>query len=825
MSSRRVTPLPAESLRPRWPEERIPWADSDAAPRGGRLRPAQPRALRALELALKIKTAGYNVYLAGEADLGRTYMLRDFLVPRARREATPPDLLYVNNFEDEDRPLLLRLPAGQGRQLKSAMSRALQVVRKELPGRFEADSYVKKRGELLDSFQTSRARLLKEMDSMAGGQGFNLDVDEQGSLTLYPLVEGRRLSEEEFDKLDRGLRQKLKRKGDVLLQTMTGLVRKLSQAERDFRFHERDLDREVVDAVLSRVFDPVAERACRNAAGGAGEAGACGGDAAAALRGFFDKVRADILENLDMFLPREGQGGAPLPPEPALAPPPEPDFGRYDINLFVDNSGTKGAPLIVDDHPTFTNLLGCVERESEMGALITDFTLIKAGSLHRANGGYLVLHIADVLQHHGAWEGLVRALRSGLARIEDAGDMPDGARTKGIEPEALPLDLKVVLVGPDDLYESLLDNDDRFAKLFKIKAQMTGETRRSAPEVRAWLRGLVRIIDEAELLPFSRDALAGLVDYASLLCEDQRKISLKFPLLREAMIEASAVAAMNGAPKVDRSSLAEALKGRLYRVNLVEELFMEEYDRDLIKIRTDGVEVGRVNGLSVTWNGDFEFGLPHQISCTVGVGHGGVIDLEREAELGGPIHTKAMMILKSYLIDQFAHNKPLVLAGSLYFEQSYSGIEGDSASGAELAALLSAISGVPVRRSLAFTGAVNHSGDILAVGGVNRKIEGFFALCARRGLSGEQGVIIPRDNVEHLMLDERVVDAVRAGTFFIYPVSHISEALELLTGMNAGRRRKDGSFTRGSLFRLVDERLHELGWQAENAFKKRRRGA
>lgn len=822
MSGRRISPLPAEALRPCWPEERIPWPDSDGIPRGGRPRPAQPRALHALELALKIKTDGYNVYLAGEADLGRTYMLRDFLSPRARREATPPDLLYVNNFEDEDRPLLLRLPAGQGRQLKSALSRTLQTIRKELPRRFEADSYVKKRGELLDSFQSSRARLLKEMDSMAGGQGFNLDVDEQGSLTLYPLVEGRHLSEEEFDKLDRTLRQNLKRKGDVLLQTMTGLVRKLSQAERDFRFHERDLDREVVDAVLVRAFDPVAERICRNAAGARGEGNTCEGETAA-LRGFFDKVRADILENLDMFLPREGQGGALPPPEPALVPASEPDFGRYDVNLFVDNSGTKGAPLIVDDHPTFTNLLGCVERESEMGALVTDFTLIKAGSLHRANGGYLVLHIADVLQHHGAWEGLVRALRSGLARIEDAGDMPDGARTKGIEPEPLPLELKVVLVGPDDLYETLLDNDDRFAKLFKIKAQMTGETRRAAPEVRNWLRCLVRIIDEAKLLPFGRDALAGLVDYASLLCEDQRKISLKFPLLREAMIEASAVASMKGAEKVDRSSLAEALKGRLYRANLVEELFMEEYDRDLIKIRTDGSEIGRVNGLSVTWNGDFEFGLPHQISCTVGVGHGGVIDLEREAELGGPIHTKAMMILKSYLLDQFAHNKPLVLAGSLYFEQSYSGIEGDSASGAELAVLLSALAGVPVRRSLAFTGAVNHSGDILAVGGVNRKIEGFFALCARRGLSGDQGVIIPRDNVEHLMLAENVIEAVRAGKFFIYPITHIREALELLTGMNAGRRRKDGSFTRGSLFQLVDDRLYELGWQAENAFKKRRR--
>ena len=261
----------------------------------------------------------------------------------------------------------------------------------------------------------------------------------------------------------------------------------------------------------------------------------------------------------------------------------------------------------------------------------------------------------------------------------------------------------------------------------------------------------------------------------------------------------------------------------MYRANLVEELFMEEYDRDLIKIRTSGAEVGRVNGLSVTWNGDFEFGLPHQISCTVGVGHGGIIDLEREAELGGPILTKAMMILKSYLGDQFAHNKPLVLTGSLCFEQSYTGIEGDSASGAELAALLSAISEVPLRLSLAFTGAVSQSGQIMAVGGVTRKIEGFFELCSRRGLSGEQGVIIPRDNIEHLMLESKVVDAVRRGRFAVYPVTHISEALELLTGRPAGRRRKDGSFPKGSLFRLVDDRLHELGWLAEHCFKTRRR--
>jgi len=478
---------------------------------------------------------------------------------------------------------------------------------------------------------------------------------------------------------------------------------------------------------------------------------------------------------------------------------------------------------VVEDHPTYSNLLGCLERESEMGALVTDFTLIKAGSLHRANGGYLVLRVLDLLQNPAAWEGLLRALRSGLARIEDP-DM-DAARVKGIEPMPMPLNVKVVLIGEDEIYEMLLERDERFAKLFKIKAQMNSETERSAPQVKNWLCQLARIMDDAELLPFSREALAGLVDHGSELCEDHRKLTLRFPLMRETLIEASAMAAMAGKDMVDRESLDAALRARRSRSDLVEELFMEEYDRDVIKIRTSGSEVGRVNGLAVTSSGDYEFGLPHQIACTVGVGHGGIIDLEREAELGGPIHTKAMMILKSYLASQFAHNKPLVLSGSLCFEQSYTGVEGDSASGAELAALLSAISEVPLRLSLAFTGAVSQSGQIMAVGGVTRKIEGFFELCSRRGLTGEQGVILPRDNVEHLMLDERVISAVREGKFHIYPVTHISEAMELLTAMPAGRRRKDGSFTKGSLFEKVDDRLHELGWLAEHSFKTRRRKA
>jgi len=806
---RPVASLTPEKLRPCWPAERIPWEDSRAIPRGGRRRPAQPRALAALELALHIRNTGYNVFLAGTPDLGRTYMLTQFLEPLARKEATPPDIIYVNDFKDEDHPVLFQLPAGQGRQLKKSLAEALRQVRETLPARLDSDAHLKKRNEELEKFRKARAALVAEMEKVAAERGFALEAEEAGALALFPMVDGQRLSDDERSALQPAQRKAFKRAGDQLLQSLASSIRRLTQLEKDFRKREKELERAAAGEELDIYVTPVAEKACRLA--GCGEKND-------ALDTFFSELRADILDHLELFLPREP---AFSPPHGESGPAPEPDLYRYDVNVLVDNGQAEGAPVVVEDHPTYSNLLGCLERESEMGALVTDFTLIKAGSLHRANGGYLILRALDLLQNPAAWEGLMRALRSGLARIEDP-DM-DAARVKGIEPMPMPLNVKVMLIGEDELYEMLLERDERFAKLFKIKAQMTSETERNAPQVKNWLCQLARIMDEAELLPFSREALAGLVDHGSELCEDHRKLTLRFPLMRETLIEASATASMAGKDMVDRESLAAALRARRSRSDLVEQLFMEEYDRDVIKIRTSGEEVGRVNGLAVTMSGDYEFGLPHQIACTVGVGHGGIIDLEREAELGGPIHTKAMMILKSYLASQFAHNKPLVLSGSLCFEQSYTGVEGDSASGAELAALLSAISEVPLRLSLAFTGAVSQSGLIMAVGGVTRKIEGFFELCSRRGLTGEQGVILPRDNVEHLMLDDRVISAVREGKFHIYPVTHIGEAMELLTGMPVGRRRKDGSFTKGSLFEKVDNRLHELGWLAENSYKKRKK--
>ena len=794
------SPLGVEKLRANLAPERIRYESSEQIPRNGRRHLPQQRALQALELGLHITAKDFNIYLAGEPDLGRSFLLRDFLAPRAKKGRTPPDLIYVFNFDDHDSPLLISLPAGHGHKLKTALAKVFPRIQKEVVLRLERNTYTKRRTSLMDRFQTKRDQLLKQMNHLAGAQGFFLSMDDSGGMTLYPLVEGKRLNEKEFESLEEGLRTELKMKGDSLMEPISGFLRKLARAEQDFHEQERSLEREMVDDVLKATLDPLAEKfnqACK----------------CEALNRFFSSLRADTLDKPDAIMPpdlpqappRQGQA-SPFPHEG----PVQDDLStRYDVNVFVDNADTSGAPMVFDDHPTLSNLMGCIEREAEMGTLVTDFTLIKSGSIHRANGGYLILRMDDVLQYPHAWEAMLRALRSGISRIEDAGE-EDGNKAKGLHPQPVPLSLKVILVGKEDLYEMLLQADDRFSKLFKIKAHLTEHMPRNSEGIRTYLMHMRRIIDEDGLLHFDREALAALVDFGSRIIEDQKKLSLKYPRLREIMVEASAYASLGNSPMVTRAILQQALEARNFRSNLVEEAFMDEYDQGIIKVRTSGEEVGTVNGLAVTYYGDFEFGLPHQISCTVGAGSGGIIDLERDAQLGGPIHTKAMMILKSYLVGAFAHNKPLMLTGSLGFEQSYAGIEGDSASGAELAALLSALSRVPIRLCYAFTGAVGQSGQIMAVGGVTRKIEGFFEVCKRHGLTGKQGVLLPRDNITHLLLRDEIIDAVKNGRFHIHAVAHISEAMEILTGMPAGKLRKDGTYSKDSLYRLADERLKQL---------------
>lgn len=810
-----IEPLPSSKLHATYDPALIPADDSTGirpAPREGRT-PIQDRAMKALDVALNIQSCGFNIYLAGDSYLGRQYMLTQYLKPVARKAPTPSDLVYVYNFQNPDSPALISLPAGQGRRFRQAMEECIKDIDRDMDRRLAGQRFSKQREKLLTDYQDERTQLIHRMNNVAEHKGFSLDIDESGNMTLYPLVKGRRVSQDDFESLDAGIRIALKHRGEAVAQHMSGLVRALSKMEEGFVNQEKVLEKTVMGSVLGAVLDPFVKRMARVTDD-------------EVLARFFRDLREDILKNTDAFIgrqpdpqPQADQRQDPGQPQSAK----DPVRSRYRVNVFVDNSETKGAPIVIEDHPTTANLLGCIERESELGTLVTDFTLIKSGSIHRANGGFLILHMDDLMQHPAAWEGLMRALKACAARLEDNPDIPDTAvRTKGLRPLPVPLGLKVILIGDEYLYEGLLDSDDRFDKLFRVKAEMSDRMPRNAAGVRYYLGSISRIISQEKMPPFDRTALAWLIDLGSHICEDQKRLSLKFPIMREFMIEASALAKMKGEKKVTGALLEEAYSARKYRTSLVEDLYMEEYDRDTIKVETSGQAIGQVNGLAVTTYGNFEFGLPHRISCTVGVGHDGVIDLEREADLGGPIHTKAMMILVSYLTGMFASRKPLMFSASLFFEQSYAGIEGDSASGAELAALLSALAEVPVRLDLAFTGAVSHSGQIMAVGGVTQKIEGFFKVCQHQRLTGTQGVIIPADNIDELMLSPAILKAVDEKQFFIYPVSRIEDAVQLLTGMPAGRRRKDGTFTKGTLYELVDNRLERLGEYGEHAFRRRR---
>jgi len=800
--TKRRCELKVNELRVKLPASEIPFLDSSKAFKP-RLDVFQKRAYQALKLALEIKQKGYNLYVSGEQGVGRTYLVREFLSTYLPKGTPPPDWIYVYNFENPDVPRAISLPAGQGKAFKQKLKKAIEELKKTIPRAFEQDAFIKKHDDLIQSYQDSRDDLLNKMEEKAQKDGFSLNMDEE-SITLYPVFEGKVMTPEEFEQLEPGIKKELRVKSNKVMEVLLDYTRKMGKEEEDFRQSERKLEQEVASKKIKQALDPVEKEFGQFPK----------------LKQFLGELKKDILENLEEF--RKKDSRASLSQD--LFGGGEDFFQRYEVNLFVDNSCLNAPPIIVEDNPNYFNLLGCIERETELGTYYTDFTLLKSGSIHRANGGFLILKVEDILSHPSSWEGLLRALNKEVAVLEDPGDQYDLIRTKTIAPEPIPLNLKVVLIGTDELYELLYEQDERFRKLFKLKAHLQSTVYRTKENIVNYACVLAKIAQEESLKPLTKDGLVELVDFSSRLCGDKEKLSLHFSTLKEIMLEAHTLACSKKKKKIDAACLKRSLRNREFRLNLYEQEFMEDYDRELIKVKTSGFAVGRANGLSVVEVGDYVMAFPHQISCTVGVGHGGIIDLEREAELGGPIHTKGMMILKSYLQNLFAQDKPLVLSGSLCFEQSYAHIDGDSASGAELAALLSALARVPLNLSLAFTGAVNQAGEIMAVGEVSKKIEGFFAVCVRRGLSGEQGVIIPRDNVVHLMLKDEVVEAVKAGKFHIYAVSTIEEALEILTGKKAGKPLARGGFSPNSIYDLVDRRLKELAYLAERkvGFRKRK---
>jgi len=768
----------------------------------------QERAVRALQFGLDIKQRGFNIYVAGLPGSGRTTAVRDFLEEVAKGKPVPPDWCYVNNFSDPFVPKAIQLPPGRGKEFQKDVKNLLDEIRRVLPKAFESEDYVKKKETAIRAIEEERNDLLARLNEEAQKEGFVLRSTPIG-LLIVPVLKGQPLSDEAFMALPHQTRDEIEKKREKLSGELRSALRQLRGLERKANEQIKKIDREVAIYAIGHLVDGLTEKY---------------GDFPG-VKIFLEEVRNDILENLAQFI-REPEA----PPVPFLGPwAKELPFRKYEVNGIVDNSGLQGAPVVTELNPTHHHLFGRIEKEAQFGVLTTDFTMIRGGSLHKANGGYLVLPAEEVLRNLFSYDSLKRALMNERIIIEEAGERLGFITTKGLRPEPIPLDVKVVLIGNPLLYYQLYLLDMEFKELFKVKADFDTTMDRTDESMRKYAAFICTICRKEKLKHLHSSGVAKIIEYGSRLAEDQQKLSTRFGEIADIIREANFYASQETSEYVTADHVKKAIEEKVYRSNLIQEKIQEMIERNILFIDTDGKAVGQVNGLSVMSLGDFAFGNPSRVTASIGVGREGLVDIEREAKLGGRIHTKGVMILSGYLTEKYARDKPLTLSARLVFEQSYEMVEGDSASSTELYALLSALSGLPIKQNIAVTGSVNQKGDVQPIGGVNEKVEGFFEVCKAKGLTGEQGVLIPESNVQNLMLKEEVVEAVRKGKFHIYPVKTIDQGIELLTGVKAGARRPDGTFDEGTVNDRVDKHLgtmvEKLREFPEFVVKKGRRGS
>lgn len=750
----------------------------------------QERAVKALQFGLDIKELGFNIYVAGLPGTGRTTAVKWFLEKLAKGKPIPPDWCYLNNFRDNYRPKVLSLPPGRARGFKADVQSLVEGARREIRNAFESEEYAAKREETTKAFRQQREDLFAGIRERAQLEGFLIQATPIGLLTV-PMKDGEPLSDEEFQALNQEEREELTRKRDALQDELKAVFRQVKGFEKNAAEEVQKLDRKVAHYVLEPLIDDLKEKY----------------HDLPAVVAYLDEMHDDILENLSQFKQQpQDQPSLPFPVKDTN----EILIKKYEVNVLVDNFDLTGAPVVMELNPTYNNLFGRIEKEATFGALVTDFTMIREGSLHRANGGYLVLPVEEVLRNLFSWDSLKRALRNKEITIEEAGERLGFITTKSLRPEPVPLDIKVVLIGTPWLYYLLYAYDEDFNELFKVKADFDSRMDRTVQNIQDFVSFVCTISEQEGLKHLDSSALTQIVEHASRLAEDQEKLSTRFGEISDVIREASYYATQEGSSYVTGTHVKKAVEERFYRSNLLQERIREMIERDTLKIDVTGEQVGQVNGLSVIDLGDISFGRPNRITASIGLGREGLIDIEREAKLGGPIHTKGVMILSGYLAEKYAQDKPLSLSARLVFEQSYSGVEGDSASSTELYSILSSLSGLPIKQGIAVTGSVNQKGEIQAIGGVNEKIEGFFEVCKSKGLTGKQGVIIPASNVANLMLKEEVVKAIKEGKFQIWSVGTIDEGIEILTGVKAGKRKKDGTFEAKTVNYLVDKRLQEL---------------
>ncbi len=761
----------------------------------------QQRAIQAIKFGVGMNDPEYNIYVAGGTDTGATYIARSFLEEVAKKQPPPPDWCYVYNFKESDKPNALKLAKGYGKELKKFMDRLLQALTDDIPTAFNTDDYQYKEQVLRKEFEHKRRKIIDGLREQVEAQGFLLQVDPQG-VSMMPGKDGKILPPEELAKYSPEEKKALRDKGDELSSTMNQSMGEVGKLEAEFGERRAGLDEKVALSVVERKMRPLRRKFKDQPQ----------------VIDYLDAVKNDILENISDFRksPEEKPSQAPVP---GMAWPPA--LNKYRVNVLIDNSDTKGAPVVYTSNPTYPALFGRIEKEALFGALVTDFTMIKSGALHEANGGYLVLKATDILKWYFAWEALKRAVRHQEVKIEEISEMYGFMTTKTLKPEPIPLDVKLVVTGDAYLYELLYIYDDRFKQMFKIKAHLDDQTDRNRANIRESVQCMARFCEEEGLKHVDRTGMARLLEYSMEITGDKDKITLKLGTIADIIKEANYWAQQNKTRYIKASHVEAAIENKRYRSSLVEDRVQELIKKDIFWVETDGHKVGQINGLSILQTGDHMFGKPGRITANVSIGKDSVITIDRESRLSGKIHTKGVIILGSYLREHFAQDRPLALAASLCFEQTYGMVDGDSASATELFALLSAIADVPVFQGVAATGSVSQKGEIQPVGGVTRKIEGFFDICKHKGLTGKQGVIMPKKNVRDLMLKREVVEAVKDGKFHIYPIDTIEQGVEILTGMKAGKRRKGGTYTKGTLFRMVDDRLRQMAEKARDFAKEK----
>ncbi len=747
----------------------------------------QERGIKALEFGLNVDINGYNLYLEGPAGVGKTMYTKHYLDKISKKQKTPCDWCYIYNFENPNEPIALPLHAGQGKEFKEQMDAFIKDIKNDLKNTFNNEDFEKEKALIAQTYEEKREALMVKLNKKSEKYGFQVKSAQNG-IYMMPIINGKAIEQEEFEKLDDETKQNFEDNSSIVQEQILQVISEIKNIEQESQKKLSEWQSNVALLTINAHINYIRSKFKRNKK----------------ISTFLENIKKDILKNIDYFLvepqieTQQMPGPRPEPPKP---------WENYRVNLFIDNSAQEGAPVIMDSNYSYHNIFGKLEYENYYGSLKTDYTMLKPGLLHKANGGYIIFQAHDLIENSVCYEGLKKALRQKQLLIENTADPRSPMVMVSLKPEPIPLDLKVIIVGDEQIYQTLLAVDYDFRKLFKIKVEFEDSSDNTEENMNKLARFIHGFCEQEQLPHLDPSAVAKIMEYSSRLADNQDKLSTRFNDLAQIIGEAATWAKMKKSKIVTAEFVDMALSERANRIKKYDSMYTEMIKENTLLIDTTGAKVGQINGLTIMNIGDYMFGKPVKITATTYTGKNGVINIEREVDLSGSTHSKGVYILSGYLGEKFAQDIPLSLTASICFEQLYNGVDGDSASSTELYAILSSLSGVPINQSFAVTGSVNQKGEIQPIGGVNEKIEGFFQICKMRGLDGTHSVMIPIQNRKNLNLSNEVVDAVKNGLFHIYAISTIDEGIELLTGVPAGKKDSNGNFPAGTINYLAYEKL------------------